>query len=194
MNSHQLSKESMLASFPMALQKSAKLVALSESIANVLDKRREDIQRVSIYSQIDELPEELIDILIHDFKVDWCDESYTLEEKRNTLKESWYVHRRLGTTAAVKTAISAIYPDTLVSEWWEYGGKPYHFRLLINSTFDKVQPDKHHRVIEMVNYYKNLRSVLDTVEYYDAGATASQFLGAAFIGGAIVDGATAIKY
>ena len=81
--------------------------------------------------------DQLLDILANDFKVDWWDANYTLEEKRRTLKDSWNVHRRLGTKAAVVLAISAIYPDTQVSEWWEYGGKPYHFKLLIDATYGR---------------------------------------------------------
>jgi len=115
-------------------------------------------------------------------------------EIERTLKDSWNVHRRLGTKAAVVLAISAIYPDTQVSEWWEYGGKPYHFKLLIDATYEDVDPDRHQRVIDRVAFYKNLRSVLDEVEYYDAGGLATEYFGAACIGCELVDSATAIRY
>jgi phage tail P2-like protein len=118
-----------------------------------------------IYARIGALPEELLDILAYDFKVDWWDANYTLEEKRQTLKDSWNVHRRLGTKAAVERAISAIYKDTKVSEWFEYGGAPYTFKLQIDVTYEHVNPVKHQRVLERVDYYKNLRSKLDGVEY-----------------------------
>lgn len=95
---------------------------------------------------------------------------------------------------AVETAISAIYPDTQVDEWWEYAGKPYHFRILINVTYENVDPEKHRRVLERVEYYKNLRSVLDEVEYYDAGGTAAANAVAAYIGCSMIDGATAERY
>ena len=91
-------------------------------------------------------------------------------------------------------AISAIYPDTQVSEWWEYGGKPYHFKLLIDATYEDVDPVRHQRVIDRVAFYKNLRSVLDEVEYYDAGGLATEYFGAACIGCELVDSAAAIRY
>ena len=189
-----LTPENLLRTLPDALRNDESMAALAESIAGVLADRPGEIRNLLIYSRIDQLPEDLLDILAHDFKVDWWDGDYSLEEKRRTLKDSWRVHRMLGTKAAVETAISAIYPDTQVSEWWEYGGKPYHFKLLIDATYEDVDPVRHQRVIDRVAFYKNLRSVLDEVEYYDAGGLATEYFGAACIGCELVDSATAIRY
>ncbi len=195
MNSaHALTAENLLRALPEVLRNDESMAALAASVAQVLAQRPEEIQRLAIYPRIDELPEELLDILAYDFKVDWWDADYTLEEKRRTLKDSWRVHRMLGTKAAVVLAISAIYPDTQVSEWWEYGGKPYHFKLLIDATYEDVDPVRHQRVIDRVDFYKNLRSVLDEVEYYDAGGLATEYFGAACIGCELVDSAAAIRY
>ena len=99
--------------------------------------------------------------------MDWWDPNYSLEEKRRTLKGSWYVHKHMGTRAAVETAIRAIYPLTTVEEWFEYeGGKPYHFRLRINITSDSGDRERQRRVLERLNFYKNLRSHVDEVKYF----------------------------
>lgn len=195
MNSaHGLTAENLLRALPEVLHNDESMAALAASIAQVLAARPEEIRRLAIYPRIDELPENLLDTLAYDFKVDWWDADYSPEEKRQTLKDSWRVHRMLGTKAAVETAISAIYPNTKVSEWWEYGGEPYHLKLLIDATYEDVDPARHQRVIDRVAFYKNLRSVLDEVEYYDAGGLATEYFGAACIGCEMVDGATAIQY
>ena len=49
------------------------MLALATSIADVLAARPEEIRKIQIYTLIDELPEELLDILAYDFKVDWWD-------------------------------------------------------------------------------------------------------------------------
>jgi phage tail P2-like protein len=141
------------------------MLALATAAAKVAAARLDEIKRLRIYSRIDELPEELLDILAYDFKVDWWDANYTLEQKRQTLKDSWSVHRKLGTKSAVEQAISAIYKNTKVSEWFEYDGEPYNFKLLIDATYEHVDPVKHQRVLERVGYYKNLRSALEKIEY-----------------------------
>lgn len=193
-DAHALTAENMLRVFPEALRNDESIVALAQSIASVLGEHGKELRGLTIYGRIDELPGDLLDILAKDFKVDWYDPDYDLQQKRQTMKDSWHVHRTLGTKAAVVSAISAIYPETQVLEWWEYDGQPYHFRLRINSTFEHVDPVLHQRVMEKVNYYKPLRSVLDVVEYYDAGASATVYTGAACVGCEMVDGATAVRY
>lgn len=164
-NEHGITSENLLRTLPEVLAKDEEMLALATAIAGELALRPDQIKSLMIYSRIDELPEELLDILAHDFKVDWWDYNYTLDEKRRTLKDSWNVHRSLGTKGAVEKAISAIYPDTKVEEWFEYSGDPYHFKLLIDATYENVDPVKHQRVLDRIEYYKNLRSQLDGIEY-----------------------------
>lgn len=184
----------LLRTLPVVLQNDTGMAALAAVIAETLSDRMDETESPRIYARIDQLPEELLDILAYDFKVDWWDANYTLEEKRQTLKDSWRVHRMLGTKAAVETAISAVYPGTQVKEWFEYDGEPYHFRLLIDATFESIDRDKHQRVLDRVAYYKNLRSVLDDIEYYDAGGIAAQYVGTAYLGCDITDSAIAVQY
>ena len=185
MNSaHGLTAENLLRALPEALQNDESMAALAASVAGVLSARPEEIRRLSIYPRIGELPEELLDILAYDFKVDWWDADYTLEEKRRTLKDSWRVHRMLGTKAAVELAISAIFPEVRVSEWFEYGGKPYHFRLSIDVSEEDTSSERYRRVLERVNWYKNLRSHLDEIIYIiQAEGVATGYAAAAFAGG-----------
>lgn len=166
MNSeHGLTAENILRTLPEALRNDKKMLALAASVSEALAARAEEIERLRIYTRMDTLPEELLDILAYDFKVDWWDADYTLEQKRQTLKDSWSVHRKLGTKAAVERAISAIYKDTQVSEWFEYNGDPFHFKLQVDATYEQADSVKHARVLERVGFYKNLRSHLDGVEY-----------------------------
>lgn len=160
-----ITKENLLLIMPPALTHDPSIMALATAAAEVLVNRLEEIDRLRLIPNIDGMDESLLDILAYDFKVDWWDSNYTLEEKRRTLQSSWKVHKMLGTKAAVETAISAIYPDTKVSEWFEYGGDPFHFKLLIDATYENVDPERHRRVMERVEFYKNLRSHLDGIEY-----------------------------
>ena len=165
MNKHGITKENLVETLPLALRNDPSVVALAEALADVLVARLPEIDRLLIYPAIDTLDEPLLDILAYDYKVDWWDPEYTLEEKRRTLKDSWRVHKTLGTKAAVEMAVSAIYPNTQVVEWWEYGGEPYHFRLHINVSDDNIESDKQRRVLSRLDTYKNLRSHLDTINY-----------------------------
>ena len=180
MADYDISVANLLRVFPPVLQKDKKMVALAKAAADQLVAVSQKIDLVNIYTRIDELPEDLLDILAYDFKVDWWDPDYTIEEKRQTLKDSWYVHRHLGTKAAVETAISAVFKNSKVEEWFEYGGEPYHFRIAIGVLADGTTTERQDAVLKRVQFYKNLRSHLDGIDYrlvqsgtFYAGATLS---------------------
>lgn len=164
-NANGLSKENLLSTFPAGLRENQSIAALGDVTAEELAKRPGEIGRLSLYPRIDELPEDMLDILAYDFKVDWWDPEYSLEEKRRIFKESWYVHKHLGTRAAVETALRAIYPKAEVQEWFQYGGKPYFFRLSIDLTGELSDAARPWRVMERVNFYKSLRSHVDEIVF-----------------------------
>lgn len=164
-DAHGLTKENLMFTFPVGLRENPSIVALGDVTMETLAKRPTEISLLTLYPRIDELPENLLDILAYDFKVDWWDPNYTIEEKRRTLKDSWRVHKMLGTKAAVETAISAIYPKTKVQEWFEYGGKPYHFRIQLDVTGETWSDERPRRVLERVGFYKSLRSHLEEIRY-----------------------------
>ena len=161
-----VTRENLLLLLPPALTHDPTMMARAEADAEALAARLAEIDRVRIISHIDALDETVLDILAWDFKVDWWDPNYTLEEKRRTLKDSWRVHKLLGTKAAVELGIRAIYPQAYVEEWFEYeGGKPYHFKLHIDLTKEQWVEGKPWRALERVNYYKSLRSHMDRFEF-----------------------------
>ena len=154
--------ENLLRILPPALTQDPSMVALASAGAEALAARRVEIDRVRTISNIDGLEEAVLDILAHDFKVDWYDPEYSLEEKRRTLKGNWLIHRRLGTKYAVRTALNAVYPGTIVQEWFEYGGNPYCFRVVLPAV-GELTIEKQKRVLSRIQYYKNLRSHLDKI-------------------------------
>jgi len=179
MNDNTITSENIFSMFPDVLKSDSKLNALAFTIADKLAERPNEITKLSIFTQIDKMPEGILDILAHDFKVDWWDPEYNLQEKRKILKDSFRIHKINGTKGAVEDAISAIYPNTKVLEWFEYDGEPYRFKLLIDAVFESVDPKKHQRVLERIKYYKNLRSHLDVIEYVaEADGTMRSHIGA----------------
>lgn len=165
-NSHGLTAESFHNSLPYVLQRDTGVDALATGIAKALEERAAEIQSILLYPVIDQLPEELLDILAHDFKVDWYNYDYPLEAKRNTIKTHWYVHRHLGTIGAVRVAIQAIYPRSSVEEWWQagYDGEPYHFRIALEAGYPII-PVANTDILNALKIYKSLRSRLDDIIY-----------------------------
>ena len=175
-----ITKENLMRIVPPALTQDPAMMARAAADAEAMAARLAEIDQVRIISNIDGLDETVLDILARDFKVDWWDPEYSIEEKRRTLKGSWRVHKTLGTKAAVETAISAVYPETTVEEWFEYGGEPYGFKIHLNLTGTLWSDERPRRILERVEYYKSLRSHLDGMEYERRAAPAELHVGGAY--------------
>lgn len=162
MNSHGLTKENFMETLPPALRKDASVVALAEATAEVLARRLAEIDRVRIFSNIDHLDEPLLDVLAYDLKVDWYDYNYPIEAKRAVIKSSILVHKRLGTVYAVKSALGSVYPNSEVEEWFNYGGEPFHFQIVLNTAQSRA-PAEFFSIKRTVDYYKRFSAHMDGV-------------------------------
>lgn len=101
-------------------------------------KELEAAERLKIYTDIDRADEAILDILAAQFRVDWYDTRYSAETKRRIIKTALEVRRYCGTEWAVQKALSAIYPNVEISEWYDYGGKPGYWRMNANITDNAV--------------------------------------------------------
>lgn len=165
MNDNELHSADYTRSLPPPLKNDPTMTALARVIAEQLQGTVRQIGKNIIYARIDELDEQTLDVLAYDLHVDWYDYSYPIEVKRKTIRDSVRVHRRLGTKYAVETALGAVFPGTRVQEWFEYGGEPYMFKVIIGATESGVSADRQAAVLERVRFYKNLRSHLEAISY-----------------------------
>lgn len=152
-------------SLPPALKNDPDMMTLAQTISAQLQTTAAEVRKNIIYARIDELDEATLDVLAYDLHVDWYDYSYPVEVKRRTIRDSIQVHRRLGTKYAVEKALGAVYPGTKVEEWFEYGGDPYKFRVVIGATEAGITADRQAAVLDRVRFYKNLRSHLEAISY-----------------------------
>lgn len=150
---------------PQPLTHDPKMIALANAAEKELLNISGLAKTVLIYPRIDELPEELLDILAYDLHVDWYDYGYTLETKRNVLKSSVGIHKKMGTKYAVEKALSAVYRTAAVEEWFDYGGKPYHFKVTVDIGDMGLSEETTRQIEEKMWFYKNLRSHCDGIFY-----------------------------
>ena len=108
------------ATFPPALKKDEKMVALGRLIADELHQTVEQTKKNIIYANINELSESWLDVLAYDLHVDWYDYDYPIEAKRAIIRDSVRVHQKLGTKAAVEMALGGLHPKSEIEEWFDY--------------------------------------------------------------------------
>ncbi len=175
-------KDALLAAFPYSLMRDEDKGKLADVIADEFIKTIIQSECTSVLVKIDELPEDVLDILADDLKIQWYEIDSPIWKKRQAVKECMLVHKHKGTKYAVETALRSVYDEVFVKEWFEYGGEPYHFKVIIyDSSNDK---EKRSRVLAKIQYYKNLRSVLEET-VFEIGLSSDIAVKAAFRPGGI---------
>lgn len=137
-------------------------------ITEVIDAALKDIYPETAYpaliSRIDELDSDTIDSLAWQWHVDFYDEDLSLEVRRALVKNSIRWHMKKGTKAAVEEMVQTVFESGRVTEWFEYGGEPYHFKIDLLSAPRIVQEDLE-KVVRVINSLKNTRSWLDSLGF-----------------------------
>lgn len=108
---------------------------------------------------------QLVDELAWQFHVDYYDKSADIETKKNLVKTSIKIHQKKGTPQGVIDLLKTAFPSgTVLSEWFNYGGKPYHFKIT-TSSLNTINIDKFLKALDSV---KNERSYLDGIFLFEA--------------------------
>lgn len=111
--------------------------------------------------RLDELPETVIDLLAWQWHVDFYEPGMDIKAKRAMVRQSIDWHRRKGTPSAVEEVAAAVFGKAKISEWFEYGGEPYKFRIDLDA--QGVSDEKIKSIIRLIESAKNTRSALDGI-------------------------------
>lgn len=160
MNKYGLTRDNLLQAIPDVLKNDKGMLALATLLADRAAGLAEAPDKTKIYADLASQNEDVLDTLAKDFKIDWYDYNYALATKRALVRNSFFIHNHLGTKGSVVQALSDIYPNSTVQEWFEYGGDPYFFRVVIDVT-DAREPAQLGLLKKAIEYYKSYRSYLE---------------------------------
>ena len=77
-------------------------------------------------------PVDLLPYLALALSVDWWDKNWPAEKKIASIQQSYWLHRRKGTRAAVRRVIEDMGFSATFAEWFDVGDEPGTFRLEID--------------------------------------------------------------
>ena len=120
--------------------------------------------KLRIYTHLDDVSEEVLDVLAVQFKVDWYSQSWPLETKRRVIKTALEVRRYYGTDWATETALRSIYPGSKIIEWYDYGGTPGHFIVECDISDSWEQPSIA-EIKRITNIYKRMTAHLEHIRF-----------------------------
>ncbi|HBK1733764.1 TPA: phage tail protein I [Campylobacter coli] len=124
--------------------------------------RFEDLKIESITNLAMRCDERLLPVLANAYNVsiDGLEE----KEARKLISKALLLDRYNGTTWAIKEALSAVFPTAVVKEWFNYGGKPYFFKVKVSTTNVSFDERTLNTLERLIKDFKNVRSVLEAIE------------------------------
>lgn len=165
-----LTELTMLALQTAVMQKDPTTQALCTALDGELKKTIEGIYNILVYQSLNSLDDtpfahQLVDELAWQFHCDYYDKNADIKTKKAVVKQSIKIHQKKGTPQAVIDLLGTAFPsNTQLYEWYQYGGKPYHFKITTSSLNDVA----HNQFFKALESVKNVRSICDGVETFVA--------------------------
>lgn len=98
----------------------------------------------------------------------------TFDMKYQT-KEPMRINFLRGTKTNLLKALKDLYENAFVYEWYEYGGEPYHFKVILE--IKGINKKELENFNEVISEYKNVRSFCDKIEIiFKLSSTKKQLL------------------
>lgn len=156
---------SLLDLLPDNLLADKQINATARALDTELSKATAATLETLLIARINELPEPVLDLLAWQWHVDFYEPlGMDVETKRKLIINSIAWHRIKGTAAAVQKMVEAAWEGCNVEEWFDYGGEPYHFRV-VNVTAAHVDEEVLRNVLRAIYATKNVRSWLDGINF-----------------------------
>ena len=177
---------------PDYLSSNAEVQAMSYAISQAIKKLIDYCSNIGVYAVVDTLPEYALDMLAVELDTQYYDTSFSVEVKRDIIKNTLVWYLKAGTPSAVAELIAAVFGEGEVQEWFEYGDQPYFFKIETNAT---MTPEIDAQFGKMLERVKNARSHIRAIEihrtieqpYFSGACALSEYRPPAIIDGYEVD-------
>ncbi|CAH5051526.1 hypothetical protein AI2839V1_0230, partial [Enterobacter cloacae] len=107
------------------------------------------------------------------------------QERRDLIKQAIELHKYKGTPWAVRRVLEILSLPGNISEWFEYGGKAYFFKVEIKLINQGMNEDLFYSLVDLIHEYKNVRSKLEALIVWIISQSAIPIIGCALYGGEI---------
>lgn len=156
---------------PEVFRKDVKVQAASHALWQTMQVLLKQIDCTSVYARIDFLSEPIVDLLAQEMRAQYYDVTLSIKDKREAVKKALPWHKRAGTVSAVMELCEFRYGRSIVREWFDYGGRPYTFRLEMLQEARLLDIVEIESFIKAVKAVKNTRSLLEALIFHRSTAS-----------------------
>lgn len=108
--------------------------AMADALSVLLSARGRRCMEMSVWEMVREMDETVLDAVAEAFGLAWWRPDWSPSVKREMLGKAEQIRLGIGTKATLEGVLQVYFsdPSLTVEEWFDYGGKPYTFRILTN--------------------------------------------------------------
>lgn len=148
---------------PPNLRNDPDMIAACKAVDKQFLITASSLDNIILLPNIDNVKDhKILDLLAWELHIDYYDDTLPIETKIELIKTANVQHRLKGTPAAIEELITIIFGYGEVLEWFEYGGEPYHFKVVTSNP--SATTEKAQQFIKLINTAKRKSAVLDSVE------------------------------
>lgn len=156
-----LSNIEVLKLIPQFMRDDDAVRGLAAAIDKIVPDLAQSLSSLSTWDHIDSMSDAELDALAWELNIPWYDTTSTLSIKREVVKNSDKVYKRIGTKWAVENIIKTYFGDGYIMEWFEYEGEPGHFR--VYSSNPSLNNERLTEFLDLLNKTKRASAKLDGI-------------------------------
>lgn len=120
------------------------------------------LPKLALYKNLEQQSDEVLSELAYQYSIDNWEETLSREVKINLIKNAYWAHAKKGTKVAIMENLKKLNTPVEIKEWFEYNGAPFTFK--ISSFYPKIEINWIETLIEIIEKYKNSRSICTEYE------------------------------
>lgn len=113
--------------------KKPEYMAMSSAMSSLHKIIYDKMSSVLFWADIENAAPVLLDLMAAELDAPFYSSDMTVEQKRASIVAAYKYNRTIGTVSSVEGLLSAAFGTGKVSEWFEYGGEDFYFKLKIES-------------------------------------------------------------
>lgn len=150
--------------FPENLKKYKNLKCLAKEFEiNFKKDVISQLPKLAIYENLEQQSDEVLSELAYQYSIDNWKEILLREIKIDLIKNAIMVHSKKGTKLSIEENLKKLNKPVEIREWWEYGGNPFTFKILVYNLFSASE-NWIFSLLDTIEKYKNCRSVIEVIE------------------------------
>lgn len=148
---------------PQNMKDDKSIKGFAKAFDYILSLYREKVKLVTLFENLSMLTHSQLDKTAEAIDIPWYDTSFDKEVKIKILERYMNMYYLSGTSEAIRETLSNIFGNTKVVPWYEYGGQPFHFKVIVAQTTDENRVRVTVRTLDRIT---PVRAVFDNVEKY----------------------------